>query len=156
MRSCSSPVLVEQTTEKVSSAYCAGPILADDNRLGAWVGRLQAQCPVRAVPVVVLDVDAQDLFQMISPDQEPVQALGADRGDPALRVGVRRGCLHWCVRRILVPSARNTSSKPRQNTFQVVLARRGAGSSPWRRSVVRIAVADAWMPSRSSSPWMRW
>jgi transposase len=97
MRSCSSPVLVEQTTEKVSSAYCAGPILADDNRLGAWVGRLQAQCPVRAVPVVVLDVDAQDLFQMISPDdQEPVQALGADRGDPALRVGVRRWCLHWC------------------------------------------------------------
>jgi hypothetical protein len=44
----------------------------------------------------------------------------------------------------------------RRNTRQVVVARRGAGSSPWRRSVVRIAVAETRIPSRWSSPWMRW
>jgi hypothetical protein len=36
------------------------------------------------------------------------------------------------------------------------LGRRGAGSSPWRRSVVRMAVAERRTPSRSSSPLMRW
>jgi hypothetical protein len=44
----------------------------------------------------------------------------------------------------------------RRNACQVVEARRGAGSSPWRRSVVRIAVAETCMPSCWSSPWMRW
>jgi hypothetical protein len=33
---------------------------------------------------------------------------------------------------------------------------RGAGSSLRRRSVARIAVAEAYMPRRWSSPWMRW
>jgi hypothetical protein len=40
----------------------------------------------------------------------------------------------------------------RRNARQVVATRRGAGSSPWRRSVVRIVVAEIWMPRRSSSP----
>ena len=31
-----------------------------------------------------------------SRDQQPVQALGADRANPALREGVRRGRLHRC------------------------------------------------------------
>jgi len=45
----------------------------------------------------------------------------------------------------------------RRNTRHVPLpARRGAGSRPWRRSVAWIAVADAAMPSRSSSPLIRW
>ena len=39
-----------------------------------------------------------------------------------------------------------------RNAFQVVVARRGAGSSLWRRSVVRIAVAETCTPSRCSSP----
>ena len=43
-----------------------------------------------------------------------------------------------------------------QDALQVVAARRGAGSSPWRRSVVRIAVAETGTPSRCSSPLMRW
>jgi hypothetical protein len=37
-----------------------------------------------------------------------------------------------------------------------VAVRRGAGSIRWRCSVVRIAVAETRVPSRSSSPWMRW
>ena len=40
--------------------------------------------------VVVLDIDPEDLFQVTTADgQQPVQALGADGTDPALRVGVR-------------------------------------------------------------------
>ena len=168
-------------------------------------------------------------------DQQPVQALGADRPHPPLRVRVRLGRPH---RRHSTPppSERNTSSKLRQNfasrsrsrkpyppalvpqhqqqvpgllgdpaavgvgghAGQVdppgvqfdeeqhvqppqphrldgeevagddpggllaqerppgASARRGAGSSPWRRSVVRIAVAETRTPSCSSSPLMRW
>ncbi len=45
---------------------------------------------VRTVLVVMLYVDAQDLLQMPTPDdQQPVQALGADRTDPAFRECVR-------------------------------------------------------------------
>ena len=45
---------------------------------------------------------------------------------------------------------------PPQKHLPVVAARRGAGSRPWRRSVVRIAVAETRIPSRCSSPLMRW
>jgi hypothetical protein len=34
----------------------------------------------------------------------------------------------------------------RSNAFQVVGGRRGAGSRPWRRRVVRIAVAETRIP----------
>jgi hypothetical protein len=42
----------------------------------------------------------------------------------------------------------------RRNAHQVVAARRGARSSPWRPSVVRITVAERRTPRWSSSPWM--
>jgi hypothetical protein len=57
MRSCSSPVLVEQAGEQVTSVYLALPVLSDDAQLGGWVRRTKAQGSVRAVPVVVPDVD---------------------------------------------------------------------------------------------------
>ena len=44
----------------------------------------------------------------------------------------------------------------RRNARHVVVVGRGAGSSAWRRRVVRMAVAETRTPSRSSSPWMRW
>ena len=44
----------------------------------------------------------------------------------------------------------------RRNAVQVLLCRRGAGSSPWRPSVAPIAVAETGTPSRSNSPLMRW
>jgi hypothetical protein len=50
---------------------------------------------VRTVGVVVLDIDPEDLLQVAAPDdQQPVQAFGAHRPDPALRMGVRVGGLH--------------------------------------------------------------
>src|SRR5215213_4889252 len=44
----------------------------------------------------------------------------------------------------------------RRNARQVVVVGRGAGSSPWRRSVVRIVVAETETPRCWSSPLIRW
>jgi hypothetical protein len=94
-RSCSSPVLVEQTAEQVTSTHPALPILADDGQPGGWVWRCQPERPVGTVAVVMLDVDPEDLLQVAAADdQQPVQALGADRPHPALGVRVRLGCPH--------------------------------------------------------------
>jgi len=67
-----------------------------ERQSGGWIRRLELQRPVRSVPVVVLDVDSQDLFQVpATHDEQPVQALGPHRPDPALGVGVGVGRLHW-------------------------------------------------------------
>jgi hypothetical protein len=48
---------------------------------------------VGPLSVVVLDVDAEDVFELAAADdQEPVEALAADGSDPALRVRVRVRC----------------------------------------------------------------
>jgi hypothetical protein len=44
----------------------------------------------------------------------------------------------------------------RRNARQLVVVGRGAGSSLWRRSVAQMLVAETWMPSRRSSPLIRW
>jgi hypothetical protein len=218
------------------SMHPAWVTFAGDRQGRGGVGRLKVQRPVRAMPVVVLDVEPQHLLEMAAPDdQQPVQALGTDGANPAFRVGVGVGGACTGVNSTWAPTERNTSSKARQNlaswsrskkptcrprsssasrrlracwatqrrwgwwsrrpggrggcpvrcrnsTYsrrsqtvstvkksqatipaacwrrnarQVVLARRGAGSSRWWRSVVRIAVAEACTPRRSSSPWMR-
>jgi hypothetical protein len=50
-RSCSSPVLVEQTAEQVTSTHPALPILADDGQPGGWVRRCKPERPVGTVAV---------------------------------------------------------------------------------------------------------
>ena len=63
--------------------------LVDEVQTNGWTWRLQPERPMRSVRVVVLDVDPEHLFQVASPnDQQPVQALGPDRADPAFRMGV--------------------------------------------------------------------
>ena len=54
MRSCSSPVLVEQPAEQVTSTHAALPILADDGQPGGWVWRCKPERPVGTVAVVML------------------------------------------------------------------------------------------------------
>ena len=50
---------------------------------------------MRAFAVVVLSVDAQDLFEVAArDDQQPVETLVADGTDESLRVGVRLRRLH--------------------------------------------------------------
>ena len=56
--SCSSPILVDQATEQVSSMNAAVPALIYERLSGGWVRRLELQRPVRPVPVVALDVDS--------------------------------------------------------------------------------------------------
>ena len=86
---------MEQATEQVSSMNAAVSALIYDGQSGGWVRRLELQRPVRPVPVVVLDVDSQDLLQVpATHDEQPVQALGPHRPDPALGVGVGVGRLH--------------------------------------------------------------
>jgi hypothetical protein len=95
-RSCSSAVLVEESAEQVASTHGAPVILAADGRPGQRIWWLQPERPVGTVAVVMLDMDPEDLLQVAAADdQQPVQALGADRADPALRerVGPRRQLL---------------------------------------------------------------
>src|SRR5512132_3048952 len=98
MRSCSSSVLVEEAAEQVASTYPALLILADDGERGRWPRRLQPECPMRAVTVVVLDVHSEHLLQVPLPhDQQPVEALGAHGADPPLGVGIGVGRLEGCA-----------------------------------------------------------
>ena len=90
MRSCSSSVLVKQATKEVASAHPGSPSLADQGQTGGWTRRVQPKRSVWTAPVVVLDVDPEDLLQVTTAnDEEPVEALGADGPDPPLRIGVR-------------------------------------------------------------------
>jgi hypothetical protein len=44
----------------------------------------------------------------------------------------------------------------RRNDRQLVEARRGAGSMPWARRILRVELTDTRKPRRNSSPWIRW
>jgi len=46
MRSCGSPVLVEQAAEQIASVYLALPAPGNDAQLGGWIrrSRLSARC----------------------------------------------------------------------------------------------------------------
>src|SRR4029450_10351396 len=97
MRSCSWSVLVEKAAEQVASMHSSPVVVVEERRRGGWIWRVELECPMRAVGVVVLDVHTQDLLQVPSADdQQPVQAFGADGADPPLGVGIGVGCLHWC------------------------------------------------------------
>jgi hypothetical protein len=109
-------VFMEETAEQVAWVDPGWLIGADKGRSGGWIRRLQPERPVRPMGVVVLGVDSKGLLEAaMSDDQQPVQALGADGPDPALRVGV--GVWGACtgVTSTSAPSAQNTSSKLRVN-----------------------------------------
>jgi hypothetical protein len=96
MHSCSSPVRMEQATEQVSSMNAAFSTLIDESQSGGRVRRLELQSPVRPVPVVMLDIDSEDLLEVpATHDEQPVKALGPHRPDPALGVGVGVRRLNW-------------------------------------------------------------
>ncbi len=80
----------------VASKHPALLLLADDGQSGGRIWRFKLQRPVWTVLVVVPDVDPKDLLEVAAPNNEqPVQALGADRAHPALRVRVGSGRPHW-------------------------------------------------------------
>src|SRR4029450_4878426 len=95
MRSCSSSVFVQETAEQVVPLYAGSVILSDDPEASGRIWRLQSERAMRTVLVVMRHVASKDLVQVPAPDNEqPVEALGADRANPPLRVGVRVGRLH--------------------------------------------------------------
>jgi len=85
---------MEQAAEPVSPVHTE-LISCDGGRTDPWNRGFQPEGPVGTVDVVVLDVGLKHLLEVFSPDdQQPVQALGPHRADPALGVGVGVGCLH--------------------------------------------------------------
>jgi hypothetical protein len=85
---------MEQAAEPVSPVHTT-LISCDGGRTDPWIRRFQPEGPVGTVDVVVLDVGLKHLLEVSSPDdQQPIQALGSHRADPALGVGVGVGCLH--------------------------------------------------------------
>jgi hypothetical protein len=56
---------------------------------------MECECAVRALTVVVLDVDPQHVFEVAAADdQEPVETFRSDGADEPLRVRVRPRRLH--------------------------------------------------------------
>jgi hypothetical protein len=83
---CGSVVLMHDAPETIAADDVAVGRLLDPDGFG----RLKRESAVRTFAVVVLDVDAQDVFEMAAADdQEPVETLVADGADESLRVGVR-------------------------------------------------------------------
>ncbi len=90
---CVAVLVDEPVAAGVSSDRVAGPILDDH----AVVGCALAERPVGAVVVVMLDVVAQELFELASvPDEGAVEELAANGADPSFRVAVRDGCMAAC------------------------------------------------------------
>jgi hypothetical protein len=86
---------MQQPAEQVAAVHLGSMISADGGQPSGSVRCRKSEGPVWTMPVVVLGVDPQDLLQVPSADnQQPIQALGADRADPSLREGVCVGCLH--------------------------------------------------------------
>jgi hypothetical protein len=107
--------IVEQTAEQIASTNLARLILPDNRQPSRSVRCLKPERPMRTMPVVVLDIDPQDLRQVASSDdQEPVRhsarTVRTHRSAYAFALGARTGVIStWA------PSEQNTSSKLREN-----------------------------------------
>jgi hypothetical protein len=103
---------MEQTTKQVSSMHAAFSTLVDDGQTDGRVWRLEL---LRPVPVVVLDVDAEDLLKvpattMSSQSRHSARTVRIQRSAEALALGACTG-----VTNTSAPSDASTSSNPLQN-----------------------------------------
>jgi hypothetical protein len=79
-------VFVKKSAESVSALDEGRRRMHDPQLPGRRIRRLQVECTVWPVPVVVVDEDAEHTFEVASVhDQEPVETLGAGRADKTLR-----------------------------------------------------------------------
>lgn len=75
---------MDQAAESIPSAYPIGRRACGDERDGARLGRPQAEGAVGAVRVVVGLVLAEHRFKLVAVnDEDPVEALSAERSHPA-------------------------------------------------------------------------
>lgn len=89
---------MKQATEPVAPTDLGHPSTPYHRDLGERFRLGQCQGPVRAMPVVVLDVHPQHPLQMpTSEDQQPIKALLADGWHLTLSVGVCVGRLDRCA-----------------------------------------------------------
>jgi hypothetical protein len=88
-------VLVDESVAGgVSSDRLAGPV-RDDH---AVVGGALLERPVGAVGVLVLEVVAEELFELSAvPDEGAIEQFAAHRADPSFRVSVGDGCVRRCA-----------------------------------------------------------
>jgi hypothetical protein len=94
-RSCSLSVLMQQLAEQITPTYFARLICPWHGLPGRTVWRLKPKRPVWTVPVVVPHEDPEHVLQVATTDdQQPVQALGADRANPSLLVRICLRCPH--------------------------------------------------------------
>ena len=81
---------MQQPAEQVAAVHLGSMISTDGGQPSGSVRCLKSEGAVWTMPVVVLGVDPQDLLQVPSADdQQPVEALGADGPDEALRDRIR-------------------------------------------------------------------
>jgi hypothetical protein len=64
MRSCSSAIFVEEPAEPIAAAALTLLALADDVQTRGWIWRLQPECPVRTMTVVVVDIEPKHTLQV--------------------------------------------------------------------------------------------
>ena len=96
---------MDKSAEEIATLQAIGSV--QRSRVSA-IGRNEVE---RAVLVVMATVDAEHVLEMTSAeDEDPVEAVGAERSYPAFGVGVRVRRLIG-VRITLMPSVRKTSSK---------------------------------------------
>jgi hypothetical protein len=96
-----------------------------ERRPDGRIRRLQPEGSVGTVGVVMPYVDAQHLLKVATPkDQQPVQALGPHRPDPALRGGVGVGRLHRRDQHLGALGAEHVVEGPRE--FRVAVAQHNA------------------------------
>ena len=136
---------MEQTAEQIASTNLARLILADNRQPSRSVRCLKPERSMRTMPVVVLDIDPQDLLQVGSSyDQEPVQELGADGADPTGRIHCpvvhRQSELE--LRRVAITMARS-GGKAFFNNF-------GTYDAPFPTRA-RLALANSWRKVRTRS-----
>jgi hypothetical protein len=87
---CGGFVFVDESAEQVASAHCRVHGVAARRSHPDRVGRLQIECPVRATPVVMPYIDAENTLELpAAEDQQPIKTLPTNAAHPTLDVRVR-------------------------------------------------------------------
>jgi hypothetical protein len=92
-RSCSSPVLVQETAEEVASVHSAPVIRTRNGQVGGRLWWLQpsARCGRSVLCSIYARRTCGRWSRPTTSSQQPVQALGADCANPPFRVRIRSG-----------------------------------------------------------------
>jgi Transposase len=106
-------VFVQQTAQEVPPTHVR--LHRRGHRLTGSLRRGQLEPPMWPFGIVVVDVDSEHALEMpLIQDEEPVQALGPHRPDPAFRVRIRAGRLHRRADHLAGRAAEDLIKGPRE------------------------------------------